>query len=431
MRHAHNSCCVASLVLLAGSVVAQVGGSNWQTQTTGIAGNILHAVSAVDGNVCWMAGAAGTIVRTTNGGNTWSPINPGIVGTQDIQVFEGVSDNIAFASTTLSDTTHIYRTTNGSSSWARVFAQNGGFVRALKMFNHTKGIAVGDPVGGLWTILKTTNGGETWYRTASEPPQIDSASGGNRFGTLDTTYTWFYDNAGRQYSSPNGGETWTSISEPSSGTVLLCWNRRHNSFDAAALYVTYVQVFRYQQGWVVAGFSPNSPIQPTGLVGAHSTNEYWLVQGRLYYTPNAASTWTYAPPNGLNKPVGLIDMVTLGSEVSAWATGISDTVYHYHKIMTGVDGHPQPIPREFSLGQNYPNPFNPVTHFGFLISDFGFVSLKVYDMLGREVATLINEEKTPGEYEVTWDASTMPSGIYFYRIKAEGVVETRKLIILR
>jgi len=416
---------------VAGSVnLSATDTSYWQTQTTGIAGSTLFALSTVDRNVCWLAGASGTIIRTVDGGNTWSPINPGIINTQDIHVFEGVNDSIAFASTTPSDTTYIYRTTNAGSSWGLVSSQPAGFIFAIKMFNPTKGIAVGDPVGGRWMILKTTTGGETWFRTPTEPPQISGASGGTRFGTFDSNYVWFIDNRGRQYLSPNSGDTWSYSSDSISTSHMwvLCMNT-----PDLWLFVGYVSVFRWTRygGWVSVGPAPGFPFDPTGLVGALRTTEFWLVQRAVYYTSNAGSAWTSAPPNGLNKPVALIDMVTLGSEVSAWATGVGDTVYHYHRIVTGVEGYPEPIPREFSLSQNYPNPFNPSTRIEFEVPRSEFVSLKVYDVLGREVVTLVNEEMGPGSYERVFDGSGLASGVYYYRVTSGSFSVTRKLILLR
>ncbi len=89
------------------------------------------------------------------------------------------------------------------------------------------------------------------------------------------------------------------------------------------------------------------------------------------------------------------------------------------------------IPQQFSLGQNYPNPFNPVTRIRFEIRDAGFVVLKVFDVLGREVATIVNEELEPGEYTRTWDASRVPSGVYYYKLSAGTYTEARKMLILR
>jgi hypothetical protein len=93
------------------------------------------------------------------------------------------------------------------------------------------------------------------------------------------------------------------------------------------------------------------------------------------------------------------------------------------------------LPNEFVLYQNYPNPFNPTTNIGFRITDFGFVSLKVYDVLGNEIATLVNEEKGPGSYSVQFNTSSIEhhssSGMYFYTLKAGSYSETKKMILLK
>jgi hypothetical protein len=88
-------------------------------------------------------------------------------------------------------------------------------------------------------------------------------------------------------------------------------------------------------------------------------------------------------------------------------------------------------PGEFALAQNYPNPFNPATTLMFRISEAGSVSLKIYDLLGREVAVLVNEQRPPGTYSVRWDASRLPSGIYFYRLQAGNRVATKKMVLLK
>jgi len=89
------------------------------------------------------------------------------------------------------------------------------------------------------------------------------------------------------------------------------------------------------------------------------------------------------------------------------------------------------LPEDFILYQNYPNPFNPTTNIAFRISDFGFVSLKVFDVLGNEVATLIDEYKTAGSYEVKFNSLKFPSGIYFYQILTENFVQTKKMLLIK
>jgi len=87
--------------------------------------------------------------------------------------------------------------------------------------------------------------------------------------------------------------------------------------------------------------------------------------------------------------------------------------------------------KAYSLSQNYPNPFNPSTTILYKIPEFSFVQLKVYDLLGNEVETLLNEFKSAGNYEVTYKASHLASGIYFYRIIAGNFVETKKMSFLK
>ena len=108
----------------------------------------------------------------------------------------------------------------------------------------------------------------------------------------------------------------------------------------------------------------------------------------------------------------------------------SETCWTYYKeILTNRN------PAQFSLSQNYPNPFNPSTSMQFTIGSKQFVTLKIYDILGKEIATLVNEEKPAGEYEVEFSAtgggSNLPSGIYFYQLKAGEFVETKKMVLLK
>jgi hypothetical protein len=98
------------------------------------------------------------------------------------------------------------------------------------------------------------------------------------------------------------------------------------------------------------------------------------------------------------------------------------------------------LPEKYSLHQNYPNPFNPVTKIRFEIPPLNLplsggererVMIKIYNILGREIATLINEQLQPGVYEVTWDGTNYPSGVYFYRLTTKDFSQTRKMVLLK
>jgi Secretion system C-terminal sorting domain len=107
---------------------------------------------------------------------------------------------------------------------------------------------------------------------------------------------------------------------------------------------------------------------------------------------------------------------------------ISGTTYGNLLVSVGDENY---LPNVFSLSQNYPNPFNPNTSIRFTISDLQFTILKVYDILGNEIATLVNEEKTAGEYEVKFNGTGLPSGIYFYQLRTGNYIETKKMVLLK
>jgi hypothetical protein len=110
----------------------------------------------------------------------------------------------------------------------------------------------------------------------------------------------------------------------------------------------------------------------------------------------------------------------------------------FRGVGAAVPEPPTGLPVSFSLSQNYPNPFNPFTIIKYTIAGAGGsglgakkTSLVVYDVLGRQVATLVNEEKAPGSYEVRFDGSTLASGVYFYRMQAGDFVDTKKFVLLK
>ena len=99
--------------------------------------------------------------------------------------------------------------------------------------------------------------------------------------------------------------------------------------------------------------------------------------------------------------------------------------------MVGINQIGQNVPEKFELFQNYPNPFNPSTNIKYQIAKSGDVKLIVYDVLGNEVATLVNEKLQPGTYEIEWNAFNYPSVVYFYKLTAGDYKQTNKMILLK
>jgi len=116
------------------------------------------------------------------------------------------------------------------------------------------------------------------------------------------------------------------------------------------------------------------------------------------------------------------------------------SVYKHHgdlsgdatlEIVTSVNSNTDQIPHSYTLEQNYPNPFNPTTIIKYQIPELSFVTIKIFDVLGSEVATLVNEEKPGGNYEVELDATNLSSGIYFYQLRVGDYVPVKKMVLLR
>ncbi|HEY6907687.1 MAG TPA: T9SS type A sorting domain-containing protein, partial [Ignavibacteriaceae bacterium] len=118
-------------------------------------------------------------------------------------------------------------------------------------------------------------------------------------------------------------------------------------------------------------------------------------------------------------------------DISAMPVGAAFNVYLASDGTTGIDSRNDAAVQNFMLDQNYPNPFNPSTKIKFQIAAPGMVTLDVVDILGRHVATLVNENKPAGEYEVNFNAGSLPSGIYFYHLNAGQYSQTKKMILLK
>ncbi|MEJ2105052.1 MAG: YCF48-related protein, partial [Ignavibacteriaceae bacterium] len=162
----------------------------------------------------------------------------------------------------------------------------------------------------------------------------------------------------------------------------------------------------------------------------------WVVgeNGLIIKTTNGGTSWD-VQNSGTSNSLHSIHFI---DQNIGWAVGDDATILHTTNggvtFVNKKEIDEEPI--DFSLEQNYPNPFNPSTKINFEIpgqarNDNTLVTLKVYDVLGNEIATLISEEKQPGTYEVEFDGTALPSGIYFYKLKAGYFVETKKMILLR
>jgi hypothetical protein len=132
-----------------------------------------------------------------------------------------------------------------------------------------------------------------------------------------------------------------------------------------------------------------------------------------------ASFVTQNNPNDID-----FNLHILSDDIDFWSDSIN-------VIITGIAKNETNIPKEYILKQNYPNPFNPTTNINFSIPRSEFVTLKVYNILGEEVATLVSEKLSVGSYQYEWNASSLASGVYLFRIEAGDYIESRKMVLMR
>ncbi|MBM2841336.1 MAG: hypothetical protein HW412_1864, partial [Bacteroidetes bacterium] len=406
----------------------------WQTEASTTSTG-LFSVRSVNSNVVWAAGGNGTattpvVIRTTNGGATWSNVTSNLTG-QDLYCIFATDADRAWVGT---GSGRIYGTSNGGATWAQQTYPGiqSPFINAVWFFNNGTGYAMGDPTStaaGTFVVLKSTNFGQTWAHTTTEAPSIANEAGwNNSFWCTDVDHIWFGSNQARVWRSTNGGVSWTSGSTGVTNSYAVSFKDNTNGL---AGHSTGAMRLSADGGatWTTASSPTTNPI--SGLSFLSGTNSAWTNAGAVpYRTTNNGTSWTAQTVYPIS---GTLNHSSFADTSNGWAVTSNGEVLHYRPAgSTGVlpsqDGT---IPTEYALGQNYPNPFNPSTKIQFAVKTREIVSLKVYDVIGREVATLVNEEKKPGSHTATFNASTLASGVYFYRLTAGDFVETKKLMLLR
>ncbi|HQY19912.1 MAG TPA: T9SS type A sorting domain-containing protein [Ignavibacteria bacterium] len=171
--------------------------------------------------------------------------------------------------------------------------------------------------------------------------------------------------------------------------------------------------------------------------GGSDTGNIHLVYSLIKYDPQGIFQWE---KNYFHSqiPEDFIYNVALDNMNNIYVTGISFSTITDYDIATvkysrtvGINQSQNYLPEKFFLRQNYPNPFNPSTVIGYDLNVSGFVSLKIYDILGKKITTLVNENQQAGTHEVLWDASDSPNGFYFYEMKVEKYSSVKKMLLIK
>ncbi len=411
---------ILSFLLIAISVNAQWYGLNPKPTTSS-----LRAVCFVSPGTGWIGGTSGTIMKTTNGGSLW--IGQSISSTSTVYDIEFFSENMGILCT---GDGKIFKTSDGGSNWMEKYS--GGFTLLnLQVYNSTTAYAVGGPAIGTGRLLKSGDGGDTWNSiTLASVNQIKAVHFFNSsygiVGTVD----------GKIRKTLNGGTNWNQTYSNQTGTIYKFFYLTNNIGYASVANNTVIKTTAGDTLWsqqIVNGLPSY-----TSMNSLHFNSSFigWVVcdGGYIANTQNGGVNWVLQSTGTTDN---LYD-ITFVNGTLGFAVGNSGIVLSTSPFI-GITKISE-IVSDFNLDQNYPNPFNPVTKIKFKIAQRFLPStrdgndkvvLKVFDILGKEVATLVNEKLQPGIYEVKFIGSNLGSGVYFYKLTSGSFIETKKMLLVR
>ncbi|RPI15518.1 MAG: T9SS C-terminal target domain-containing protein [Ignavibacteriae bacterium] len=411
--------------------------ADWTEQQSPVTSDLIGA-SAVNQDICWMCGNDGAVIRTTNGGAAWILANTGLTTFDFASIFAIDANNCWLGG---QDGT-LRKTTNGGLLWEAVpLTPASQFIDAIYFFDSNLGFVLGDPVNSVWGFYITTNGGAIWTAGENSPAAPSGEAGwNNSFCALDTGHIWWGTNNSKIYKGSFRGPF---TSAPTTGAVnSFCVAFNYPLTGVAAMatasYTGLNTMLSTDGGmsWNTSSYLP-AGIQ-YGIKGIPGTPYIWMTGSGLFSGHVLRSTdngnwfdtqFSFVPGNA----GGCISMV---NENCGWAATLSTEsnvpsgrIYKYTDNI-GIANNNE-VPSYFKLEQNYPNPFNPTTTINYSVPVTSEVSIKVYDMLGHEILTLVKEQKNAGNYSVVLNASELASGIYFYKLTAGSFIDTKKISLVK
>ncbi len=429
------------IILFSGILSAQP----WSEQVSGVTAT-LTSVYCVNPSTAWVCGYTGTVLRTQNSGVNW--INCTGNGIPITVSLISISGNPALTTDAIvagysGTDTWVWRTTNNGLNWTQVFYQATGFIDAVCLTSSSNGFMIGDPVGGRWSLWKTTNSGANWDSTGLFLPQVGTTEAGwNNAMVCIPPYIWIGTNNTKIYYSSNNGTNWTAQTTTGEINSYAIWFHpiilNGMGLDGGA---TLLQTTNSGTNWTPLtsmGSGNFGGITSTPLiVDALLYQPVWYVRTTniIYYSTNFGVNWSaeYTNPT-TTVQYRHISLAYPGRGI--WAVGTLGKIT-YHSPLMDIAKLSSEVPVNYDLHQNYPNPFNPSTKIKFDIkksvasSQESEVTLKVFDITGKEIQTLVNEQLQPGTYEVNFDGSNLTSGVYFYKLTAGSFTDSKKMLMIK
>lgn len=413
----------------------------WERQPSPTSRNLKN-VFFLNNNTGWISGDSGTMIRTNNGGGNWDFQNTKVF--IDIQAMYFINDRLGWAVgwEIVADSsnflgTRILKTTDGGLNWnSEMYPVPNYFMKTVFFIDSLKGFMAGAPL----TLVMTTNAGVSWNSVDTDTslvlgfpienlkfinPQVGYAAGG------------FRDLAGCMWETTNGGYNWTAtIVGPEPMIDLYIFNPL-KTFAAGGDFEygsSIVKTFNQGVNWF---YDTLGVFGVANSIDFRNQKEGWISVGssqKFTYTLDTGNTWTSIfTPDSI--PIFDIDF---SDSLHGWAVGYYGCILKYNSGVVSVSNVPENISSDdFVLYQNYPNPFNPKTIINYDLRNTNYVTLTVYDAVGKEVITLEEGIKYAGKHSVTFDGNNLPSGIYFYKLfsgspgESGNYYETKRMLLIK
>ena len=381
--------------------------SQWVQMSNGMGTNQnVYFLSSSGNNI--YAGTYNTsngIFLSTNMGGNWTQAgfnNYDItaLATNGNYVFAGVRKEVFL-------TTGMYVSTNNGNNWT-LTSLDSEEVNVIYISNNVI-------YAGTYRFYSSNDNGVTWFRTyIPGVTMILSLAKCNNYLFTGSLYNGIY-------ISSNNGVNWTQSSLNNESILSLTVNG-NNIYAGTTFGGVYLST-NNGLNWI----QTNLNIEEVYTVAISGNNIFAGTASGVYLSKNNGVNWVIKN-EGFPWSIPIHTLLINGNYlfggcVSVWKRPLSD--------FTGLINISEELPFKYSLEQNYPNPFNPSTNIKYQIVRNSFVKLIVFDALGREVETLVNEKKSPGTYEVTFDGSKLSSGIYFYKLETENFSDVKRMVLVK
>jgi len=400
-------------------------GINWSNVSEGF-NDYLGDVQFINQATGYIASSSGKVYKTTNSGQFWQGYSVNIPPVHGINCINFVNENTGFAGL---DWIGIAKTTNGGMNWQvnAIDSLFGESITGISIPSADTGYAVGK----TGSNLKTTNGGLNWK--ISKLPNtlyMDDIC----FLNNNTGYCAGRELRGVIRKTTNGGVNWSTFHLDSVFYFTdLNFVNTELGFAVGNKYYNKGTIIRTTNGGLTWDYTDIPEAKLTGCIYFINQNTgYAGAEGISYKTTNQGDNWF-----GIMTKSPDLNGICFTDQNTGFAVGSNGTIIK----TTNGGGNPiglnpvsHTVPSEFRLYRNFPNPFNPTTRIKFSIpagTGGEKVEISVFDVIGRKVEVLVNEELKAGLYEVNWNASKFSSGVYFCRMKAGGFVSTNKMILLK